>query len=968
MQKLKVEMILLLLFTFCLAQWNDFESARSTGMGGVSVGLWGDPYSAGANPAAVFLSPRTQIAAGYTRLFAGLHTGGTIQQGNFYVSPYPISRRNNFSVAGDYLVHSIFSNVHLRISWVRRITIWEGGVLSGALFGDIYRVGYNLANAIYDTLHGDNPNDPLFGKGTNKIGFGGGIAFFLKRGPLAIGIRSTNINEPNMSISGDQAGKIVRKVSIGTSYTWRDIIVPALEFETPISSTITDQDAMRVSAGVEGRLFNQHLILRTGYRQLLAEGSTGTVMLGLGIRSLTKHNIGFDYALNIPSDRLSSMVHHRFAVIYGFPEPPPSQVDLTIIKDSTFTIPKIFRPDSAGVVSFVVKNVGGEDAVDFWVRTFAIDDSGKYTLVSRHKISKLTIGESMKLETNWTPDHKGYFDFYVSADDAETDSPKRKPELADVNPENNIISLRVSCFNSLSFEQPPAFLKTLLKLSQITYIREEIPMIPIVFFEHNDTTVPQRFYDLLSEIAERLNKNPNISIRIKGYVDMPTEKNTDYTALARNRANAVKTLLEKWGAPADRVIVVPQTEYDISMPKAGKKDRKQTGAFEKMIAEENRRAELETGIVEFPDTSLICCVNYRVNETELPDEGKLELENMVRLTEPLLENNPDIIILFSGMSGPLEGQKWDLAFYRALKVRSYANHLVKPDIVDRMMVYAEPGTLETVNIIMSADAILYRPRGITKAIQGFQMASDEKNGITIGKVNADAGIDSYYVSIVDSYGKEFRKLASGKDNIPEFIPWDWRGEEGEPAEPGKSYHAFIYIRDKVGQELSMKSEPAKITVTQEERRQELIIVNFTFGGTLSQSPYLEGRLERIASRFIENALEKKSHFKAIVGGHTDIIGSKQANERLSLQRAQKEERNFRKMILEILHMKDEKELSKWLMEHNVTLDAKGFGPNLPLAAKIWEKGYFREILLGNNEFPEGRMINRRVSIQYEVTK
>ncbi|HDG68511.1 MAG TPA: hypothetical protein ENG11_05135, partial [candidate division Zixibacteria bacterium] len=263
---------------------------------------------------------------------------------------------------------------------------------------------------------------------------------------------------------------------------------------------------------------------------------------------------------------------------------------------------------------------------------------------------------------------------------------------------------------------------------------------------------------------------------------------------------------------------------------------------------------------------------------------------------------------------------------------------------------------------------VFRPRGTARASQGFQIAAREKNKITLEDLVVEAGVDTYYLAIVDENMNEFRLLAAGHGTPPPEVPWDWRGNDGEPPEPEKNYFAYLYLKDNVGQVLAVKSDPVKINVTRQEKRQELIIVNFTFGGTFPQSPYLEGRFERIASDFIEKAVQRKQIFKVVVGGHTDIIGSPAVNQRLSLERAKREERNLRQMLIALLKLKGNKELDMWLAEHNVSIEVKGYGSSRPYKVRIWDRGYFRDVLIGNNNYPEGRFVNRRVTLEYEIVR
>ncbi|MCD6595257.1 hypothetical protein J7L68_06255 [bacterium] len=969
---MRKSIILILFFgVYVFAQTGvQLESVRSAGMGNAEVALADEAYGAATNPAGLFLSKRMQLSAAYTKFFAGLDVG-SISEGTFFFSPIP-GKHYVYSLAGSYFYQDIFSQMKLSFSFGRKMMKFENvnGFLGLALTADLYRVGYNLDNATYDTLHGDDPNDPLWNNGTSKMAFSGGIDVFAKINNATVGLKLSDLNEPNIAIGDDPAGALPRRMRTGFSYIYRDFIVGAMDLDMPIRSA-TLQDPMKLCFGLEGQLLERKLHIRGGYDMNIGEGGKGALHLGFGFRSLAKHNFGFDYALILPQGEISGHPHHKFSLVYGFPIPPPKEIDLAVFAESLSTEPKILQPDSLGIIHSVIANLGKDDAKKFYTRTYYFDEDSNYGLIEKRKISELSGEKTLNLDFDWAPPKKGYYDVYVSVDDVSDKGKVREGTLPDVNSKNNIASFRVPAFNSPTLEKNPQLLKSVLKLSEINYIREEVPMAPFVFFDETDTIVPDRFLQSMQTVAKRLGRNPNVALILKGYVDKVTEQDKipNLIDLANARAQSLKRYLMNLGVSERQIIVVDASKYDYTQPRAGKRNRRKTSAYENMIAQENRRVEIGTEVIDFPDSILICCVNYRIGETDIPPEGKIEIENSMKLTKNLLEQNPDVIILFHGMSSHEDSARWDRSMDRALKVRNYAGQLVSKRTANRMMVYASaPDSVDMVAIHISGDAVIYRPRGSARAAQGFQVAARERNEISLTGLRVDAGVDSYYIAIVDNDMTEFKLLASGRGYPPDKIPWDWHGNDGEPPEPNKNYYAYLYIKDNVGQILESESDPVKIKITRKEKRQELILVNFTFGGTFPQSPYLEGRMERIASDFIEKAVQRKTIFKVIVGGHTDIIGSPEANQRLSLQRAKREDRNMKNILKFLLKLRNETELNAWLGEHNVSINAKGYGYSKPYKVRIWDRGYFRDVLIGDDDYPEGRFINRRVALEYEIIK
>ena len=71
--------------------------------------------------------------------------------------------------------------------------------------------------------------------------------------------------------------------------------------------------------------------------------------------------------------------------------------------------------------------------------------------------------------------------------------------------------------------------------------------------------------------------------------------------------------------------------------------------------------------------------------------------------------------------------------------------------------------------------------------------------------------------------------------------------------------------------------------------------------------------------------------------------------------------------MNILNLPSQNALNEWLANQKTSITYKGFGPKKPYTVQVWEKGYFRSVLIGKNEFPEGRIMNRRVSAEIKLT-
>jgi len=72
----------------------------------------------------------------------------------------------------------------------------------------------------------------------------------------------------------------------------------------------------------------------------------------------------------------------------------------------------------------------------------------------------------------------------------------------------------------------------------------------------------------------------------------------------------------------------------------------------------------------------------------------------------------------------------------------------------------------------------------------------------------------------------------------------------------------------------------------------------------------------------------------------------------------------------LLNLKTDAELDKWLKDHQVELRAKGFGEREPYTIRRWNsKTKQAEIVtIGDNGYPEGRTVNRRVILEMKSQK
>ncbi len=67
-------------------------------------------------------------------------------------------------------------------------------------------------------------------------------------------------------------------------------------------------------------------------------------------------------------------------------------------------------------------------------------------------------------------------------------------------------------------------------------------------------------------------------------------------------------------------------------------------------------------------------------------------------------------------------------------------------------------------------------------------------------------------------------------------------------------------------------------------------------------------------------------------------------------------------------MKNNTELNRWLAAHNTVLKYAGYASKKPYVVTVWRENKLVKKLVGNNKFPEGRVVNRRVTIEFYEEK
>ncbi|MGC9314681.1 MAG: OmpA family protein, partial [bacterium] len=143
----------------------------------------------------------------------------------------------------------------------------------------------------------------------------------------------------------------------------------------------------------------------------------------------------------------------------------------------------------------------------------------------------------------------------------------------------------------------------------------------------------------------------------------------------------------------------------------------------------------------------------------------------------------------------------------------------------------------------------------------------------------------------------------------------------------------------------------------------LILVQFTFAGAFGEPDYASVRMENL-SRKVVTRIAQDGSLRVVIGGHTDTIGVYSGNVKLSNRRAEEQYSTLRKYMIQLLGLDTENKLDAWLVSNNSVLSTRGYGPSRPYTITRGKGTSARQVVLGDNSLPEGRITNRRVEIEF----
>ncbi len=786
---------------------------------------------------------------------------------------------------------------------------------------------------------------------------------------MSFGFVAKDILEPEIGFDDENPQKLGMTfrggVALHTSF-----IRPQFEIEY-LKDDTTDNN-IRFNVGVEKDLFDI-FTLRAGMAGK-GENFDGDPLNDLGagfsfLKSGEKVRWGLDYSFVYPMDKFDDfgfdLATHKIALNLYFAPPPVPLEDLELIDGKVKTSPQDLFVGSPVTLTATVRNNGEKDENNVGVSVFFKDTLDVWKLALPIDEIDVKQGEEKTLIYEWVPKESGHYTIYMAVDDDGSDLPNPDGDIFEVEEDNNIGVGEFNVFDSSLAQIKPTDKR--LDVSELTLMREEEPIIPVVFFDRNSAVVRERYAHMLGIISKRLKENPDAVVHIKGFYAENSDDGEDLNELALARAVNTRKKMVDLGAPGAQV-TVDKEGYRFSESRVGNPSIQLNTRSREYQYAENRRAELFVSMTD--NGGFLSKVDIEGNT--ISSQAENALSKAAASIKGALGRNSEAIVLVDGIYLTDNAENEAKAFTKAQLVIEWLREHVADEFKDKIYLtttYSDWESDDIVSIYSNGEGILYRPRLGDMVMRDYEMGEGKADNLIEINANVEAGVDSFAISIVDTAGRTTRVLAAGRGDLPNGLGWDWRDDAGRVLDFQNQYMVKLEVVDELGEHIVTTSDKMTINVTRSAKKIErLVIVLFMFNQSTPQSKFLESRIEYTARRLIDKAERHPEEFIAVVAGHTDSIGAEYANNALSQRRAQRELERLRKYLVYLLDLNDEKELNTWLRERNTTLKAKGMGQRQPYVISIWKEaeGRSTKMKIGDNGTPEGRTINRRVLLDLEA--
>ena len=291
-----------LLSTAAESSFTDRGGVRPLGMGGAFVALADDASAIMFNPAGLGQIEKAELATAYDKLYAGLGDDSLGRGLISYVYPSPLY--GAFAVNAAILHAPMYDETTVTLGY-------------GKAFGQLY-LGVN-AKGLFASLEKNEytKNDPLFNTGMSANGVAIDMGILWKASDiLSFGIAALNVNQPDMSFSGDGASRVPLMLQTGIALKLGSA-VPAVDL-TYINKEISGKRDVNLHFGLESWLADESVALRCGVN--LYDMSVGaSYVFGQGNDTDAQLDYAFRYPLSFRENAVRDIYGtHQFSLNVRF--------------------------------------------------------------------------------------------------------------------------------------------------------------------------------------------------------------------------------------------------------------------------------------------------------------------------------------------------------------------------------------------------------------------------------------------------------------------------------------------------------------------------------------------------------------------------------------------------------------------------------------------------------------------------
>ena len=214
------------------------------------------------------------------------------------------------------------------------------------------------------------------------------------------------------------------------------------------------------------------------------------------------------------------------------------------------------------------------------------------------------------------------------------------------------------------------------------------------------------------------------------------------------------------------------------------------------------------------------------------------------------------------------------------------------------------------------------------------------------RIISPGGISSWKLGIDSSLVDLTKKELVLSDSLWGNFSWNGEDKEGNLVPRDKWYSYCLVLTDTLGRTFKTRPDSVYLREKRTIRKRE-IFGAAKFAQVEPVYQFYWNHLMDIAGELVQNPT-----MRVRFEGHACAIGPNKVNDRLSYRRAQLFTRAFKKRVKEIYPNNYRKAWQR--------IDPPvGFGERVPLMVKIKGRG---KVLLGDNNSPIGRYLNRRIMV------